>query len=77
MYSVDAHSYSREELVAEMTAAFLCGEVGVVDRTIDNSAAYLDHWRAKISEDPRLIVQAAGQAQRAADLIVGRDPSAP
>jgi antirestriction protein ArdC len=34
-----SQSYSKEELVAEMGAAFLCGQGGIVERTRDNSAA--------------------------------------
>jgi antirestriction protein ArdC len=41
--------YSREELVAEMGAAFLCGEAGIFDRTVNNSAAYL----ARLVKSPR------------------------
>jgi len=65
------HSYSKEELVAEMTAAFLCGTAGIEDKTIDNSAAYIDSWRKKISEDKELVIKAAALAQKAADYIVG------
>ena len=41
-------SYSREELVAEMGAAFLCGESGIVQDTIDNSAAYISNWLKRL-----------------------------
>ena len=68
-------AYAREELVAELGAAFLCGEAGI-DPDIPNSAAYIDHWRQKLSRDPRLIVTAAQQAQRAADCILGRGSEA-
>jgi len=66
-------SYSKEELVAEMGAAFLCGETGV-SRTLENSAAYLESWMRALrqSKNSRLIVEAAGKAQKAADLILGR-----
>lgn len=64
--------YAREELVAELGAAFLCGEAGI-DPDVSNSAAYLDHWRQKLSRNPRLIVTAAQQAQKAADHILGRN----
>jgi antirestriction protein ArdC len=36
--------YSVEEIVAEMTAAYLCGVNGIENRTIDNSAAYIGGW---------------------------------
>lgn len=67
------HSYSREELIAEMTAAFLCGMTGIEGSTLDNSAAYLAHWMERLREDNRLIVVAAQQAQKAADLILGNE----
>jgi antirestriction protein ArdC len=65
-------SNAREELIAEMGAAFLCGECGIVDRVIDNSASYIDGWRARLSRDPKLVIQAASAAQKAADLVLGR-----
>jgi antirestriction protein ArdC len=65
------HNYSREELVAEMGAAFLAGYCGIENRTIDNSAAYLANWLDRLKNDSRLVLVAASQAQRAADLILG------
>jgi antirestriction protein ArdC len=64
--------YACEELVAEMGAAFLSGHAGIVERTLDNSAAYIQSWLARLKEDRRLIVQAAAQAQKAADFILGK-----
>lgn len=66
--------YGKEELVAEMTAAFLCGRCGILPSTIESSAAYLDGWLRAIKSDKRLIVTAAGAAQRAADWIRGIRP---
>ena len=71
-----SHAYSQEELVAEMTAAFLSADAGIVDETIDNSAAYCQSWLRKLENDPKMLVQAAQQAQKAADRIMGRDPQA-
>lgn len=69
--------YAREELVAEMGAAFLSGHAGIVERTLDNSAAYIQSWLARLKEDRRLIVQAAAAAQKAADFILGRKYDVP
>ena len=69
--SFRSDSYSREELVAEMTAAFLCGHCGISPQTIENSASYLAGWVERLRGDSRLVVVAAGQAQKAADLILG------
>ena len=64
--------YSREELVAEMGAAFLCGEADILDTSIDQSAAYIDGWLSKLRNDRKLVVTAAAQAQKAADYVLGR-----
>jgi antirestriction protein ArdC len=64
--------YAKEELVAEMGAAFLCGEVGISERTIDNSAAYVASWLQRLKDDAKLVVQAAAQAQKAADWVLGK-----
>ena len=64
--------YCKEELIAELGSAFLCGYASIVDRTIDNSAAYLEGWLKQFQNDRTLIVYAAAQAQKAADFILGR-----
>ena len=65
-------SYGREELIAEMGAAFLCGEAGIETATLENSAAYVAGWLAAIRKDARLVVTAAAAAQKAVDHILGR-----
>ncbi len=67
--------YSLEELVAEMGAALLGMEAGVVRDQHEQSAAYLKSWLdvLKEPEHRRWIVQAANQAGRAADFILGRN----
>jgi antirestriction protein ArdC len=64
--------YAKEELVAEMGAAFLCGHAGIVERILDNSAAYVQGWLSRLKDDPKLVVQAAAQAQKAADFILNK-----
>ena len=66
-----SESYSKEELVAEMGAAMLCGVTGIVPATLSNSAAYLNSWIDRLRGDSQLIVSAASQAQKAADYIQG------
>ena len=70
-----SNPYCKEELIAEMGAAFLCGLAEIGERTIDNSAAYLKGWLEQLRNDKTLIVQAAAQAQKAADFILGRTES--
>lgn len=68
--SYGTEEYSKEELVAEMGSAFLCGAAGL-ERHLENSAAYLAGWLKALKSDPKLIVQAAAQAQKASDRILG------
>lgn len=65
-----SEDYSKEELVAEMGAAFLCAHCHTENATINNSAAYLQGWMKKLTEEPKLLVSAAGMAQKATDHIL-------
>jgi antirestriction protein ArdC len=67
-----SESYSREELIAEMGAAMLCGVTGIAPAVLENSAAYLQNWLERLKADSRLIVTAASAAQKAADYILGK-----
>lgn len=63
--------YSKEELIAEMGASYLAGFTGIDAVTLPNSAAYLASWIKVLKGDKNLLVQAAGAAQKATDLILG------
>jgi len=64
--------YSKEELIAELGAAFLSNEAGILTSLqFENSSAYLGSWIQKFQNDPRMIVSAASQAQRSADFVLG------
>jgi antirestriction protein ArdC len=63
--------YSREELVAELGAAFLCAQAGISNATLDNSAAYIAGWIKVLRSDKRAVVLAAGAASKAAALLSG------
>jgi antirestriction protein ArdC len=68
--------YAREELVAELGAAFLCADLGITPEVRDDHAAYLGHWLSVLKEDKRAIFSAAAHAQRAADYLKGLQPNA-
>ncbi|MDD5596573.1 MAG: zincin-like metallopeptidase domain-containing protein [Victivallaceae bacterium] len=63
-------TYSKEELIAEMGAAFLCAYSGIENTTIKNSSAYIRSWLERLRSDKKLVVQAAQKAQKAADYIL-------
>ncbi len=69
-----SQDYSQEELVAEMGAAFLCGMTGIEQETIQNNAAYIQSWIRTFQNDPKVLVLAAAQAQRAIDYILMLNP---
>jgi len=60
--------YAREELVAEMGAAFLCAAIGVTPAL--RHADYLASWLKVLREDKRAIFRAASLASKAADFIL-------
>lgn len=66
--------YAQEELVAEIGAAMLCSLLGLTtDESLNNSAAYIKLWRDRIADDNKLIVVAAGRAQKAVEYILGTE----
>ena len=62
--------YSKEELCAEMGAAYLCAQAGISTVVIDNQAAYVAGWLKKLRDDRKLLIHAAAQAQHAADYVL-------
>jgi antirestriction protein ArdC len=67
-------AYAREELVAELGAAFLCAELGLSLTPRTEHADYLGHWLAVLRADRRAIFSAASQAQRACDYLKAVQP---
>lgn len=68
--------YAREELVAELGSAFLCADLGITPEVREDHAAYIGSWLQVLKNDKRFIVQAASQAQRAADYLHSLQPHA-
>ena len=66
-------TYSKEELIAEMTASFLSAETGIGNDLIENTAAYIKGWTHAIKDgDKNFVISAASKAQFAADYILQR-----
>lgn len=66
-------AYSKEELVAETGASFLCSSVQIdYDNIIENNVAYLAGWLNVLREDSKFIFKVASNAQKAADYILKR-----
>lgn len=72
-----SEEYSKEELVAEITAASILSILGLESgNTFRNSAAYVKGWAEHIKDDPLMFVSAAGKAEKAIDLILGTSGTA-
>lgn len=69
--SFGSEKYSREELVAEMSASFLAAHCGiVVEGLVENTAAYLQSWINALHGDARLLMTAASAAEKAANFLL-------
>ena len=69
--SFGSEIYSKEELTAEISAAALLNTLGIeTDHSVQNSSAYICGWLKALQNDRRLIVQAAGQAEKAVNMIL-------
>jgi antirestriction protein ArdC len=64
-------AYAREELVAELCAAFSCASLGI--RPTVRHADYVACWLDVLREDARAIFRAASQASKAADFLLAFD----
>lgn len=60
-------AYALEELVAELTAAFLCAEFGL--RECPHHAPYLGFYIELLESDPKAIFSASREASRATDFL--------
>ncbi len=62
-------AYAAEELVAELTAAFLCAHLGITGEL--RHSGYINSWIELLKDDPKAIFTAAAAASKAADHIRG------
>ncbi len=65
----DAH-YAVEELVAELSAAYLCAELGLEGVKLENHASYLQSWLTVLKSDKNAIFTAAAQASKVFDFVM-------
>jgi len=64
------NAYCMEELIAELTAAFVCAHLGLSAEPRPDHAQYIASWLKVLKADRRAIFTAASKAQRAADFII-------
>ena len=64
--------YSFEELVAELTSAYLCARNGI-DNMLENSMGYIQHWLKALRNDKTMLMKASGKAMAAVKYILARE----
>ena len=64
-------AYAREELIAELGAAFLCADLGVTLELRPDHAQYIAGWLEVLRKDNEAIITAARSAQKAVDFLTG------
>lgn len=65
----DNNKYAREELVAELTSALAASYIGISPTINKNNIAYLNNWREKLKESPKIILGILGDVSKSAALI--------
>ena len=70
LYKTRTESYAREELVAELGAAFLGAEIGCLQENLEFHASYLGSWLSALKSDKKAIFKACADAQKATDFIM-------
>jgi len=63
-------AYSREEIVADLGSLFLGQHLGYAPHTLENTAAYIDHWLRVLKSDKRAIFALSGDAKRASEYLI-------
>lgn len=62
-------AYAMEEMVAELGAAFLCGDLGITAEPRPDHAAYIENWLRILKSDRKAIFTAASAANKAAEFL--------
>jgi len=59
--------------VAELGAAFLCGDLAVTPEPRADHAQYIADWLKVLKDDKRAVFTAASKASEAANWLLGQD----
>jgi antirestriction protein ArdC len=73
--SFGGEEYGFEELVAELTSAYLCAVNGI-DNMLENTTAYIQNWLGVLRNDNSMLLKASGKATAAVDYILGKQSPA-
>lgn len=66
--------YAFEELVAELSAAYLCADLAITTEPREDHASYIANWLKALKADNRAIFRAASLAEKAAGFMHDLQP---
>lgn len=68
-----SETYSKEELVAELGASFLCHQTKIDAPVFENNVSYIQNWLKVLKDNPKMVVFASSKAQKAVDYVLKND----
>jgi antirestriction protein ArdC len=71
------HAYAAEEIIAEMTAAFVAAHLGLSNEPRPDHAQYIAHYLKMMRDDSRAIFKAAADAEKATAYLLALREAAP
>ena len=69
-------AYAVEELIAELGAAFLCGDLGITPEPRSDHACYIKNWLTVLKNDKKAVFTAASKASQAANWLGDQEGTA-
>jgi len=69
-------AYAMEELIAELGAAFLCGDLGLTQEPRIDHASYIKNWLTVLKNDKKAIFTAASKASQASNFLINHESAA-
>lgn len=67
-----SQAYAAEELIAELTSAFVSAGLGLASEPHPQTTSYIAGWISLLRSDKRALFTAAAAASRAADYLTGQ-----
>lgn len=72
-----SEAYAFKELVAELGAAFICADLGLIPATMADHASYIQSWLKVLKHDKKAIFTASSQASKAHAFLMERAAAEP
>ena len=69
-----SEAYAMEEMIAQLTAAYVLADLAIANEPRPDDAAYIASWLEALKNDTRAVFTAAGAAQHAADWLHAQQP---